>query len=390
MRRLLCAVLIAACSSKKATPPDPPPDKPPEQPLRDAVGDSDMRALVYDWLSAQACSKAVHHFSGIKDPKRKGIVNGQIWVRDCKITNEGKQLVAEIAGNGWQWQHKVEKKAGGTFEVNQYVKFGVTAKLAGTIDLAYAPKNHVASLWFTPTAPAEVEFKPIGDIEVNRDDTWTSIIGGVGALVGESPEDNAESTADKKGTTAFKDQVAKGFEVAVDLCTNTTRVSLKRLPKGEMPKASVGETHKVEVEVQNFGVLMYGPFDADDTGLTIDVEVKGGSAKVNLGCVGEAEATAQAFLDQTESTGKPIKSELVTGHAVLKAPRERCPVVVVLRSVQPQPVQISFVRPQREATAAAHGAFALCARTKPLGGAPKAEPGTPKTGSGSGAKKEDQ
>ncbi|MEO8552314.1 MAG: hypothetical protein ABI678_20195, partial [Kofleriaceae bacterium] len=255
MRRLLCVVMIAACSSKKETPPDPPPVQKPEEPLRDAVGDADMRALVYDWLAAQACHKAAHHFSGIKDPTRKGIVNGQIWIRDCKITNEGKQLVAEIAGSGWQWQHKVEKKAGGTFEVNQYVKFSVTAKLAGTVDLAYAPKNHVASLWFTPTAPAAVEFKPIGDIDVNRDDTWASIIGGVGSLVGESPEDSAESTADKKGTTAFKDQIAKGFAVGVDLCSNTTRVSLKRLPKGEMPKASVGETHKVEVEVQNFGVL---------------------------------------------------------------------------------------------------------------------------------------
>jgi len=385
MRRLLSVLLIAACSHKKETPPDPKPVAPPEQPLRDAVGDADLRALVYDWISTQACAKALHHFSGIKDPSRKGIVNGQIWVRDCKITHDGKQLVGELAGDGWQWQHKVEKKAGGTFEVNQYVKFAVTAKLTGTLDLAYAPNNHVASLWFTPTAPAAVEFKPIGDIEVNRDDTWASIVGGVGGLIGESPESAAESTANDKGTAAFQDQIAKGFAVAVDFCTNTTRMSLKRLPKGQMPKASVGETHKVEVEVQNFGVVMYGPYDADDTGLTIDVEVKGGAAKVNLGCVDEAEATAQAFLDQKDNTAKPIKSELVTGHAVLKAPRERCPVVVVLRSVQPQPVQISFVRPQREATAAAHGAFAQCGRTKPLGGDPKSEPGTPKTGSGSGS-----
>src|SRR3954470_24754663 len=123
MRRLLSIALIVACSSKKETPPDPPPPAKPEQPLRDAVGDADLRALVYDWLSAQACVRMKNHFSGIKNRTRKDIIDGQIWIRDCKITSDGKQLVAEVAGNGWQWQHKVEKKAGGTFEVNQYVKF---------------------------------------------------------------------------------------------------------------------------------------------------------------------------------------------------------------------------------------------------------------------------
>lgn len=386
MRRILAFALIAACSSKKETPPDPPPEPKPEEPLREAVANKDILALVYDYITAQACDKALHHFSGIKDRTRNGIVNGQIWIRGCKITNEGDQLTAELSGNGWQWQNKVEKKVGGTFEVNQYVKFEVTAKLSGKMDLAYAPKEHVASLWFTPTGAAAVDFKPIGDIEVNRDDTWASIIGGVGSLVGESPESSAESTAKDKGAEAFQDQVKKGFEIAVDLCTNTTRMALRRLPKGQMPKASVGETHKVEVEVQNFGVMIYGPYDADETGLTLDVEVKGGAAKVNLACIKEAEETAQSFLDQKQNTAKPIKSELVTGHAVLKAPRERCPVALVLRSVQPQPVFVSFVRPQREATAAAHGPFAPCGRTKPLGGDPKHEPGTPKTGSaGSGS-----
>ncbi|HET9992222.1 MAG TPA: hypothetical protein VFQ65_27010, partial [Kofleriaceae bacterium] len=162
MRRVLSLALIAACSSKKATPPEPAPVHRPEQPLRDAVGDADLRALVYDWLSVQACNRMTNHFSGIKDRTRKNVVNGQIWIRDCKITNDGKQLVAEVSGNGWQWQHKVEKKGGGTFEVNQYVKFGVTAKLSGTADLGYSPKDHVASVWFTPTAKPEVKFTPIG------------------------------------------------------------------------------------------------------------------------------------------------------------------------------------------------------------------------------------
>lgn len=377
MRRIVGLALIAACSSKKETPPDPPILPHPERPLRDAVGDSDLRALVYDYLSTKACDKAINRFSGIKDRARKGIVNGQLWVRGCKITNEGSKLSAELSGLGWQWQHVVQKKAGGTFEINQYVKFAVTAKLAGTVDLAYSPKTHVASLWFTPSGPAAVDVTPVGEIAVDRDDTWASIVGGVGTLVGESPEDNANDVASQKGEEAFQAQVARGFAVGIDLCTDTTRMASARLPKGEMPKASVGETHKVEVEIQNYGVILYGPYQAEN-GMTLDVDVKGGPAKVNLGCLAEAEQTAQAFLDNKQNTAPPIKSEVITGHAVLEAPRERCRVVVVLRSVQPAPVQVSFVRPAREATAAAGGPFADCARTKPLGGEPTAAPGTPK------------
>lgn len=362
MRSLLCLALIAACSHKKETPPEPVKPASPEQPLRDAVGNADLRALVADWLSVQACERMKNHFSGIKDRTRKDVINGQIWIRDCKITNEGKQLVADVSGSGWQWQNKVEKKAGGTFEVNQYVKFDVSARLAGTMDLAYAPKDHVASFWFTPTEKADVKFKPIGDIEVNRDDTWSSILGGAASLIGESPEDNAESTANQKGTHAFEDQAARGFEVAVDMCTNTVRMALVRLPKGQMPKPTVGETHKLQIEVQNYGVMMYGPYIQPE-GLTLDVDVTGGALKLNLACLKDAEETAQNFLENQPNTAKPIKADLVTGHAKLRLPHERCPIVLVARSVQPQPVMLSFVRPQREATRAAGGPLAACRST---------------------------
>jgi len=366
MRRILSlatiAATLAACSSKKETPPDPVKPPPPAQPLRDAVGDADLRALIYDWMSVQACERITNHFSGIKDRNRKDVINGQMWLRKCKITNDGKQLTANVEGSGWQWQHKVEKKGGATFEVNQYVKFDVAAKLYGTADLAYSRKDHVASVWFTPTAKPEVNFKPIGDIEVNRDDTWSSIVGGAASLIGESPENKAEQSASKKGKDAIEEQAERGFEVAVDLCSNTTRMALARLPKGQMPKPTVGETHKVQVEVQSYGVIMYGPY-VQPEGLTLDVDVTGGALKVNLACVKDAEETALNFLADKPNTAKPIAAELVTGHAKLKLPHERCPVVLVIRSVQPQPVMLSFVRPQREAMRAAGGPLAACNST---------------------------
>jgi hypothetical protein len=359
--RLLCVALaVAACSSKKATPDAPPPPK-PEEPLRDATGDAEVRILVADLLSGRACEQALHHFGGIKDKKRKTVITGEVWVRDCKIANEGANVTVSLAGNGWQWADQDQKKAGGTFGVHQYVKFELTAKLTGTIDVAYDPPTHIASLWFTPKGEPEVVFKPLGEIEVDRESTWASIVGGAGALIGKSPEDSAETAAKKEGKGAIEHAAASGFEISVDLCKNAMRMSKKRLPKGQMPKPSVGETEKIEVEVQNYGVMIYGPYDAHE-GMTIDAEVTGGSAKVNLACISDAETTAQAFLDEKANTAKPIKSELVTGKAVLKLPKERCPIAVVIRSTQPTPVQVSFVRPAEEARAAKGGPLASCAK----------------------------
>ena len=359
-RLLYVALVLAACSSKKAAPDAPPPPK-PEAPLRDATGDADVRILVADLLSGRACEQAVHHFSGIKDKTRKTVTTGQVWIRECSISNEGTNLTVSIGGNGWQWADQDQKKAGATFGVHQYVKFELAVKLTGTIDVAYDPPTHIASLWFTPKGEPEVTFKPLGEIEVDRESTWASIIGGVGSLVGKSPEETADKTANKQGVQSISQAASQGFELAVDLCRNVMRMSKRRLPKGEMPKPSVGETDKIAVEVQNYGVMIYGPYDAHE-GMTIDAEVSGGSAKVNLACISEAEATAQAFLDEKTNTAKPIKSEIATGKVVLKLPKERCPIAVVIRSTQPNPVTVSFVRPAEEAREAKGGPLAHCAK----------------------------
>jgi hypothetical protein len=357
MKRLVLVALVA-CSSKSKAPPDAAPP-PPEAPLRDATGDADVRILVADLLAGRACDQAVRHFGGMKDKDRKQIITGEVWIRDCKITNDGAKVTAEISGNGWQWVEKSQKKAGATFDVKQYVKFAITAKLSGIVDVAYDPTKHIASLWFTPSGEPAVDFKPIGDIEVERDSAWAEAIGGVGSLIGNSPEDAADTAATDQGKQAVKKVATRGFELAVDLCHNVTRMSKKRLPRGQMPKASVGETDKVAIEVQNYGVMVEGPYDAHE-GMTIETDVTGGAAKVNLACLVEGEATAQAFLDGKTNTAKPLKSELVTGHATLKVPKEHCPVVVVIRSVQPNPVTVSFVRPAHESTESKGGPLARC------------------------------
>jgi hypothetical protein len=361
MRRLSLLVLAAACSSKKATPPDPMLIPVPEKPLRDAEGDKDIRALVNDLIAGKACEQIKHRFTGIRDVKRSTTLVGSVWIRECQIENEGSHLALQVAASGWEWIDQTQKKVGGTFVVKQYVKFDVTVKVAGTIDLAYDPKVHVASIWYTPTALADVKFKPRNEIEVDSDGTWSSILGGAGALVGKSPDETAHETAIKKGTSAIQLANAKGVSVAADLCTNTVRMSGERLAKGVMPKPSIGESERVNAEVQDFGVLLFGPYPAS-TGMTLAVDVKGGSAQMYLACVDQAEVVAEAFLEAKPNNAKPLVGEVISGKATLHAPKERCPVVVVVRSIQPTPVSLTFVRPAAEATAAKGGPLLRCTK----------------------------
>lgn len=210
--RAVILMALVACSSKSQTPPDVPPP-PPEAPLRDATGDADVRILVADLLAGRACDQAVHHFGGLRDKLRKQVITGDVWIRDCKITNEGTKVTVEISGNGWQWIEKSQKKGGATFDVRQYVKFAVTAKLSGVIDVAYDPPTHIVSLWFTPSGGPAVDFVPIGEIEVYRDSAWASAIGDLGSLIGDSPEAAADTAATDQGKQTVTKAAANGAEL---------------------------------------------------------------------------------------------------------------------------------------------------------------------------------
>jgi hypothetical protein len=356
-------VVIAACAKghddKTKEPPPPPPKA--QAPLRDATGDHDIRTLISDLASAKACEQFKHHLSGLKDSKRPDTVTGQLWIRDCKITNDGTHVNFELSGNGWQWNETTKKKAGGTFVVKEYVKFGVDVKLQGALDIAYERGDHVVSVWYTPSAPPDVTFTPVGDVKVDRDGTWSSIIGGLGSTFGSSPEKTATSTAKDQGEQSFAQAFDKGFSITVNLCTNVLRFSLEKPAKGKMNDPDVGETHKVKVELQQGGVMIFGPYD-DPDGMSLDAQVDGGSARLYLACRDQGELVAQAFLDNQPNNAKPVAAEVISGKAVLRAPKERCPVVVVARSIMPQPVQLSFVRPPHEAMEAKGGPILACGK----------------------------
>ena len=360
---LLC-LAAAACSrahhdKHHAEPAKPAVATKPAMPLRDAVGDRDMHALISDLASAKACEQFEHNMKGLlaeNDPAR---ITGVLWIRRCKITLDGNRMVFELGGNGWQWNETTKHQAGGTFVVKQWVKFGVDVALTGSLDLAYDRGSHIVSVWFTPVQPPQVRFTPVGSISVDSKGVWSSIVGSLGSIFGKSPHKLGAAEARTQGLDQFQKAFAQGFSITANLCTSEVVFSLLKKPKGTMDPPEIGQTEHVAAELQPDGVMTFGPFPAP-AGMTIDASVEGGSARLYLACLDQAEQVAQAFLDGKPNHAKPLAGEVVRGHAILKAPPGGCRVAVVARSILAKPVMIRFERPHHEATQAAGGPIVPC------------------------------
>ena len=379
---IIGALNLAACNKGE---PAPPPPEPPvaKQPVRGAAGDGDLRVMLSDLASSKACSLIRGQFRALRAPDRPGVATGVLWIRGCEISNDGTRVTFHLTGNGWQWADQTKKKAGGTFVVRQYVKFSVDTKIQGSLDIAYDRKAHIVSLWFTPTALPDVGFKTVGDVDVDRKGTWSSIVGALGSAIADSPESVAEDQAATMGKGELKKQLADGLAVTINLCTGLARFNLGRQPKSEMQPADVGETKRVPVEVQPGGVMVAGPQLAGN-GMTVHAETSQGAVRMTLVCAEHAEAVAAELLaDRVPSVVPVLGSVDVRGKAKLHIKSTRCPVVVVTSPLDNAPATYSWLRLPSEIAGSTGGPLMHCkdatppARTStqptPSGAKPKSE-----------------
>ena len=316
--------------------------------------------MLADVASAKACEMVRGQFRGLRAPDRPGLVTGTLWIRDCKLTNDGTNVKFELSGNGWQWAQQSKTKAGGTFSVHQYVRFGFHVTMPGAIDIGYDRAAHVVSLWFTPKGKPQVDFKPVGAVEVDRESTWASIIGGLSAAFSDSPEELAETDAKKQGTQQFASTLADGLAVTIDLCSGLSRFNLGRRPKGKMQPPDVGETKRVPLELQPGGVMIAGPQLAS-RGMTIHAEATAGAVRVALVCAKDADAIAEAFVTGKPPGPVPILGQLdLRSKGTLKIKPAKCPVVAVAQSIGETPATFAWLRPPSEIARSTGGPILAC------------------------------
>ncbi len=336
-------------------------------PVRDAVGDADVRMLVTEIATEKACDRIRDRFHALRAAGRHDVVTGVLWFRGCTSVHDGMNVTFTLSGSGWQWVDKTMHKVGGTFAVHQYVRFDAKATIAGVLDLGYDGKTHVASLWFSPSREPVVTLDPIGGVDVDHSGAWSSVVGGVATALLRSPDREGVSEAKREGTAQFTAELAEGLTITVDLCTGLARTTVGHTPKGELAPPDVIEPSTTEFELQPGGVLMLGPQRAQD-GMTVHVESAAGGAastEVALACRDDAEAIARAYLAGAAPPAiTPLAHARVDGVADLTIPAAHCPVAVIARSLAPTgtPVELSIRRSSAEIGVANGGPLVGCGR----------------------------
>lgn len=367
MRRIrlvaLWVVMLASC--ERGTAPPSPVGPQAVAPTRGASGDSDVRVMLSELASSKACGMIRGGFSGLRAPDHPDVVTGVLWVRKCEITNVGERVTFRIGGNGWLWVDQTKSSAGGTFTVRQYVRFSIATTMHGALDIFYDRDAHLATLWFTPDRAPAVEFKTVGDIDVDSEGVWSSVIGAVGTAFSSSPEDLAHSQATAEGTESLGAKLAKGFAVTINLCTGLRRVTIGQPPKGEMGAADIGETWRVPAEVQPGGVMIIGPQDASD-GMTLQADASQGAVHLTLACARHADTVASEYLAGRITSKVPalgtidVRANDARTKTGLRIEPTICPVVVVATPIGDAPTRFTWERPTSEIARSTGGPMVLC------------------------------
>lgn len=357
----LSLLVLAACQREVTAPPEPPKAV---APLRGAAGDSDLRVMLSELASTQACARIRGGYQGLRAADHPEVVTGVLWIRQCEISNIGPRVTFQLAGSGWSWVDETKSSGGGTFVVRQYVRFQIAATIRGELDIAYDRDAHVATLWFTPEKTPHVEFKTSGDIHVDNQGVWSSIVGALATAFATSPEDVALGQATSQGRRDLSAQLANGMAVTINLCTGLSRVHMGRPAKGEMGAANVGETFRVPVELQPDGLMLIGP-QAAAHGMSLRATASQGAAKLSLVCAKDAATVASAYLMGSRDVDVPVLASVdVRTTAQLKIAPTSCPVVVMISALENAPARFAWERPTAEIARSSGGPLIHC-KAKP-------------------------
>jgi hypothetical protein len=332
-------------------------------PVRDAIGDADLRMMIAEIAAEKACDRIRDRFHPLRAPERHDVVTGVLWFRTCVSTHDGTNVTFTLTGSGWQWVDKTKHEAGAKFLVHQYVRFAAKATISGVLDLGYDRATHIATLWFSPSRAPVVDLDPIGGVAVDRSGAWSSLVATVASAFARSPSREGAKEAKREGTQSFMAQLAEGLTVTIDLCTGVARSEVGHIPKGQLAPPGVLEPSTTEFELEPGGVLMLGPNRAQD-GMTVQVDAPA-QISVALVCVDDAEAVARAYLDGTTPAALTTLAETHDGGATaLTVPAQRCPVAVVARSLATSgpPLQFTVQRSSTEIGWSNGGPAASCGR----------------------------
>ncbi|MEZ4339672.1 MAG: hypothetical protein R3B82_23865 [Sandaracinaceae bacterium] len=300
---LWLALGLAACGDASVGTVEPLP-----APERTAAQDGALRALMIDVARHRACDLLRDRFVPLPEDRpgaRRRVVEGRLWIDRCRVSREEDRMSLSLSGRGWQW---VERSAAGplgsSFTVRGTVRLEATLDVTSELDLRYEEDAHRVLVAMTPTTPPTATVHPIGTIPIAPDGGWSSIIGGLGGLLGASPEAQARPLLEEQAALVVRQQLARGATLALDLCTAQPDLTFGPIGDGETVEPPPFEVEdgvlwldNQRVRLHPGGLDLSGPWSTADGDGAFEIEVEsGGPVEAWVLCRPEAALLASSYL----------------------------------------------------------------------------------------------
>lgn len=296
-------LLLAAACGESAEVTEAAPITAPE---RSAAGDEALRRMVMDVAQHRACEVLRDRFVPLPEHRppatRRPRTVGRLWVSDCNVTREGDALRVHLEGRGWQWADEIRAgPLGSSFSVRGTVRFEATIDLFGELDLRYDEPTRRAQVIVTPREGARVRVSPIGSVPVAPSGGWSGLVGGLGGLIGLSPQAQAREQLEAQGAARIRAQLARGVTLTFDLCTGQLDPVLGALGEGEAPPAPPYPQGRwidnAETVVHPGALDVAGPFEVEGGALLLEAErLDGPAPELLVLCRSDAALLAASFL----------------------------------------------------------------------------------------------
>ena len=132
-----------------------------------------------------------------------------------------------------------------------------------------------------------------------------------------------------------------------------------------------GETFKQPIEIENKGMLVFGPYFAHD-GMHVTLH-SDGPVRAGLVCADDAVPAVEAFVHKQPLPSIPTLDQAdINGSGSLKVRAQRCKVALVVKSLAETKVRFDWARPPREIAQSTGGPAIHCSRKGTLSSASNA------------------
>ncbi len=316
--------------------------------------EDNLAAALVDVAGAKICDRLENRFRGLKRENAQGeqVYSGTLWIHSCSISHDSddqNMMTLQLGVKGWRWLEREKEKLGADFNVSEFARFQVDVGLTGEVESYYDPEAKHFAFWFQPAEEPKVNFDASGDVDVDKEGMWGTVLAGAATMVGQSPDTLADEKLVEKGAQRFSEKMADGFSAAIDFCSGRVVSEL-----GQMEQASLfsrlgqpqnANYKKVDLDPSSF--LLFGPYGEQSELLDLRLRVTNPADFQNkLMCMEDAVKLATAYMKGTDRTpdvpGIKLAKDDNQDEVSLRNSDQTCPVVAMFSTDKSVKKRASF------------------------------------------------